>query len=145
MMSKCHCWSRTLLGRGGSSRTLLCTRTLQDVQEHCYAQKRYEMYENATIYLRTLLCCYVRERFEFNNDLSEGSSVINNTRTMTIWVKGRRLSTTRTVSSTLQATSAHGAHRRVIIFNTWWLLAIWHDNDLCGKPLNQRLDDLCDQ
>ena len=68
---------------------------------------------------------------DYDHNLSEGLPVIHDTSTMTTWVKGCQLSTTRTNSSTLQATSTRGTHRRAIISNTRWLLLIWHDDDLC--------------
>ena len=57
------------LRRGGCTRMLLYTRTLQNIQEHCYAQKRYRMYKNATRMRRN----------QYNDNLGEGLPVINNT------------------------------------------------------------------
>ena len=76
--------------RGGYTKTLRdiqeryemyknATKTLQDVQERYERYKNTAMHKNATRCSRTLLCCYVRERFEYDNDLSERLPVINDT------------------------------------------------------------------
>ena len=148
MSSACHCRSRTPLGRDGYMRTLLYTRTLRklDLSKHCYESnissdctqwlnlsklRQFQLLgppsHDCSWRIQTSSCqrAISYQRYKYNNDLSEGLSVINDTINLN---KGLPvINDTTDLSEGLPVINDTNAKMTCVV------------DDLCGYPFNQRL------